>query len=57
MLASAGGFSFQNISSPDVFNSYMGESEKALHSIFVKARLAAPSLIFFDEVDSFSSSG
>ena len=30
----------------------MGESEKAIREIFRKARMAAPSIIFFDEFDS-----
>jgi SpoVK/Ycf46/Vps4 family AAA+-type ATPase len=35
----------------------VGESENCLHSIFEKARLANPSLVFFDEIDSFASAG
>ena len=30
---------------------YAGEGEALLHSIFQRARLAAPSIIFFDEAD------
>lgn len=33
----------------------MGESEKAIREIFRKARAAAPSIIFLDEVDSIAS--
>ncbi len=31
---------------------WVGESEKGIREIFRKARLASPSIIFFDEIDS-----
>ncbi len=43
---------FISIRGPEIFSKWVGESEKAIREIFRKARLAAPSIIFFDEFDS-----
>ncbi len=43
---------FITIKGPEVFSKWVGESEKAIREVFRKARMAAPSVIFFDEVDS-----
>jgi len=43
---------FISIRGPEVFSKWVGESEKAIREIFRKARMAAPSIIFFDEFDS-----
>jgi AAA family ATPase len=37
-----------------VFNKYVGESEKAIREVFRKARAAAPSIVFLDEVDAIA---
>ena len=34
----------------------MGESERAVASLFAKARAAAPAIVFFDEVDALAAS-
>lgn len=36
----------------EVLSKYVGETEKTLSRVFVRARQAAPALIFMDEVDS-----
>lgn len=43
---------FITIKGPEVFSKWVGESEKAIREVFRKARMAAPSVIFFDEFDS-----
>jgi transitional endoplasmic reticulum ATPase len=43
---------FITIKGPEVFSKWVGESEKAIREVFRKGRMAAPAVIFFDEVDS-----
>ena len=43
---------FIAIRGPEVFSKWVGESEKAIRETFRKARMAAPSIIFFDEFDA-----
>ncbi len=47
---------FISIKGPEVFNKWVGESEKRIRDIFKKARQLAPSIIFIDEIDSITSS-
>lgn len=46
------GASFFNVEISDVLDMYMGESEQKLHALFDKARAAAPSVLFFDEIEA-----
>ncbi len=43
---------FITIKGPEVFSKWVGESEKAIREVFRKGRMAAPAVIFFDEMDS-----
>ena len=43
---------FISIKGPELLSKYVGESEKAIRETFRKARQAAPTIIFFDEIDS-----
>lgn len=45
---------FISIRGPEVFSKWVGESEKAIRETFRKARMAAPSIIFIDEIDSLA---
>jgi transitional endoplasmic reticulum ATPase len=45
---------FISIKGPEVFSKWVGESEKAIREVFRKARMAAPSVIFLDEIDSLA---
>lgn len=43
------------VKGPELLNMFVGESEKGIRQIFKKARQVAPTVIFFDEVDSIAS--
>jgi transitional endoplasmic reticulum ATPase len=43
---------FISMKGPEVFSKWVGESEKAIREVFRKARMSAPAIIFFDEIDS-----
>jgi transitional endoplasmic reticulum ATPase len=45
---------FLLIKGPEMLSKWVGESEKAVRKIFQKARQLAPSIIFFDEIDSIA---
>ena len=45
---------FISIKGPELLSKWVGESEKAIREIFRKAKLAAPCIIFFDELDSIA---
>ena len=46
------GASFIHVTLADLLSKYIGDSEKAIRSIFKDARSAAPCVIFFDEFDA-----
>jgi transitional endoplasmic reticulum ATPase len=45
---------FISISGPQVLSKWIGESEKAVRELFRRARMAAPCIIFIDEIDSIA---
>jgi transitional endoplasmic reticulum ATPase len=45
---------FISIKGPELLNKYVGESEKGVREVFKKARSNAPTVIFFDEIDSIA---
>ncbi|XP_015581989.2 cell division control protein 48 homolog B isoform X1 [Ricinus communis] len=49
--ANAAQTSFFSLSGAELYSMYVGEGEALLRNTFQRARLAAPSIIFFDEVD------
>lgn len=55
-LATESGLNFLAIKGPEIFNKYVGESERKIREIFRKARLSAPSIIFIDEIDALATS-
>ncbi|XP_020219674.1 calmodulin-interacting protein 111 [Cajanus cajan] len=53
-VASEAGLNFLAVKGPELFSKWVGESEKAVRSLFAKARANAPSIVFFDEIDSLA---
>jgi len=45
---------FVSVSGPEVMRKYKGESEERLREVFDEARTNAPSVVFFDEIDSIA---
>ncbi|ERG94923.1 CDC48 family AAA ATPase [Haloquadratum walsbyi] len=46
---------FISVKGPELLNKYVGESEKGVRDIFKKARENAPTVVFFDEIDSIAT--
>ncbi|RLE77474.1 MAG: AAA family ATPase, partial [Thermoprotei archaeon] len=51
-VATESGANFVAVRGPEILSKWVGESEKAVREVFRKARMAAPCVIFFDEIDS-----
>ena len=51
-MATESGFNFFAVKGAELLNMYVGESERAVRTLFERARAASPSIIFFDEIDS-----
>ena len=45
---------FISVKGPELLNKYVGESEKGVREVFEKARSNAPTVVFFDEIDSIA---
>ncbi len=45
---------FISIKGPELLNKFVGESEKGVREVFAKARENAPTVVFFDEIDSIA---
>jgi ribosome biogenesis ATPase len=54
-VANESGAKFIGVKGPEIFDKFLGESERSIRSIFSKARSLAPSIIFFDEIDSIGN--
>jgi len=53
-VANESNANFISVKGPELLSKWVGESEKGVRKIFSRARQAAPSIIFFDEIDSIS---
>lgn len=53
--ASRTGVNFIPVKGPELISKFVGESERAIREIFKKARQAAPSILFFDEIDAIAT--
>jgi AAA family ATPase len=54
-VATESAMNFLAVRGPELLSKYLGESEKAVQALFKRARAAAPSIIFFDEIDALAS--
>lgn len=45
---------FLSVKGPELVNMYVGESERLVREVFIRARRARPCVIFFDELDSLA---
>jgi transitional endoplasmic reticulum ATPase len=43
---------FISVKGPELLSKYVGESERGVREVFRKAKQAAPSILFFDEIDA-----
>ncbi len=53
-VATESGANFIAIRGPEILSKWVGESEKAVREIFKKARMYAPVVVFFDEIDAIA---
>ncbi|CAN4118377.1 unnamed protein product [Withania somnifera] len=53
-VASEAGLNFLAVKGPELYSKWVGESEKAVRTLFAKARANSPSIIFFDEIDGLA---
>ncbi|XP_013682858.2 cell division control protein 48 homolog C [Brassica napus] len=54
-VANEAGANFIHIKGPELLNKYVGESERAIRTLFQRARTSSPCVIFFDEVDALTA--
>ena len=53
-VATESGANFIAVRGPEVLSKWVGESEKAIREIFRKARMFAPVVVLFDEIDAIA---
>lgn len=51
-LANESGLNFIPVKGPSIMSKYVGESERAIREVFKTAKQAAPSILYFDEIES-----
>jgi transitional endoplasmic reticulum ATPase len=51
-VATESGVNFISVKGPALISKYVGESEKGIREVFKTAKQAAPTILFFDEIDS-----
>ena len=50
-VASESGRNFLSVKGPELYSKWVGDSEKAVRTLFRRAKTSAPSVIFIDEID------
>ena len=56
-LARESGVNFISVQSASIMSRYLGESERAIREMFRVARQAAPSILYFDEIEALFPTG
>ena len=51
-VASQTGVNFISVKGPSLISKFVGESERAIRDVFKTAKQAAPTILFFDEIDA-----
>lgn len=46
---------FISVKGPELFSKWLGESERTIKKIFLKARQTSPCIVFFDEIDAIAT--
>lgn len=54
-VANESNANFISVKGPELLSKWVGDSEKGIREVFRKARQTAPTVIFFDEIDSIAS--
>ncbi len=54
-LANECGINFIPLQGPEIFGQWLGESEEAIRHVFHVARLTAPTIIFFDQIEAIAA--
>eukprot|EP01001_Neometanema_parovale_P008517 NODE_4790_length_1017_cov_29.230425_g4585_i0.p1 GENE.NODE_4790_length_1017_cov_29.230425_g4585_i0~~NODE_4790_length_1017_cov_29.230425_g4585_i0.p1 ORF type:complete len:257 (-),score=47.69 NODE_4790_length_1017_cov_29.230425_g4585_i0:67-837(-) len=53
-IANESGANFISIKGPELLNKYMGETERAVRTVFSRAAASSPCILFFDELDALA---
>lgn len=53
-LANRTGVNLIHIKGPALLSKWVGESEQSIREVFLRAKLAAPCILFFDEIDALA---
>jgi transitional endoplasmic reticulum ATPase len=53
-LANESGAAFFSVKGAELLDKYVGESERGVREVFARSRAAAPSILFFDELDALA---
>jgi transitional endoplasmic reticulum ATPase len=54
-VANESGANFISVKGPEILTKWVGESEKKIREIFKRAKQVAPTIVFFDELDSIAA--
>ncbi|KAF3936490.1 Paraplegin [Dactylella cylindrospora] len=54
-VANESNANFISVKGPELLNKWVGESERAVRQVFMRARASAPCVIFFDELDALAA--